>query len=372
MAKRDPICGMEGRWAAHNEVFCSIRCLREYETKNNLPQTEPVKIKTFSLARLLHIFVFSSIVGLILTGQRFAGLVPIRESLIEYLFLVGPAFSLGIAIASVIDVLVPKEIISSFIGRGGVGDVFKGSALGFLASSCSHGCLALSVELYKKGASPAAFLSFLMASPWASLPTTILLVRLFGTKGLLVVGLAFIVSLITGTAMVGLYKKGWIAKNPNHIPYADKPAKKLLLENFSQNKNPAAFLKNLKEAAAGLLGMTLPWVALGILLSAVIGTSLGHLLHQYLGKGAWGPVASLAAATIVEVCSEGSSPIAFEIYKQTGALGSAFIFLEAGVITDITEISLVAANAGKKVALAMVALALPQALLIGYLLNAAF
>ncbi|MBI4668600.1 MAG: permease [Elusimicrobia bacterium] len=369
MAKRDPICGMEGKWAAHHEVFCSLYCLKEFESKNNLPAVEPVKIKKWSFQKILTFAVyFFTIVGL------FAGFIipaakPFTGSLWNYVRMVLPAFGIGILIAGAIDVFIPKEIISRLLGRGDFSDVIKASALGFTASTCSHGCLALSVELYKKGASPAAFLSFLLASPWASLPTTIILVRLFGWRGFLIVGLAFAVSLTTGFGIVILSKKGWISPNPHGAGHSDQPAWELLKINYEKNKNLPVFLANTKNAALSLLQMTFPWVCLGIVLSAAAGVFLPHLIHNYLGRGALGPLASLLTATVVEVCSEGSAPMAFEIYKQTAALGSAFIFLEAGVITDFTEITLVAANAGKKVCLAMVALALPQALLLGYLLN---
>ena len=49
---------------------------------------------------------------------------------------------------------------------------------------------------------------------------------------------------------------------------------------------------------------------------------------------------TLGFATVIEVCSEGSAPMAFEIFRQTGALGNSFVFLMAGVATDYTEIGL--------------------------------
>jgi len=33
---------------------------------------------------------------------------------------------------------------------------------------------------------------------------------------------------------------------------------------------------------------------------------------------------TLIVATIMEVCSEGTAPLAFELYRQTGAFGNAF------------------------------------------------
>lgn len=315
-------------------------------------------------------FIYAGFILIFLTSHLVPALAPLAQALREYFYLVAPAFLAGLALASVIDVFVPREIVSSFLGRGGFGDVWRASVLGFLASSCSHGCLALSVELYKKGASCAAFLSFLLASPWASLPVTVLLLRLFGWKGLLIIGLAFAVSLITGMGVVYLSRRGWITGPAPAAPQTTVFWKELLWANLRANAKPRVFLPQMAQSAASLLGMILPWVALGILVSALAGTYAAHGMQMYLGKSLWGPPLTLLAASLIEVCSEGSAPVAFEIYRNTLALGSVFIFLEAGVITDITEISLVAANAGRRAAWALVLLSLPQVLLLGYLLNA--
>jgi uncharacterized membrane protein YraQ (UPF0718 family) len=69
------------------------------------------------------------------------------------------------------------------------------------------------------------------------------------------------------------------------------------------------------------------------------------------------------------VCSEGSSPLAFEIYSQSGAFGNSFTFLMAGVATDYTEIGLIWSNIGKKAALWLPIITVPQILVLGYLFN---
>ncbi|MCK5261263.1 MAG: hypothetical protein KAJ44_03710, partial [Thermoplasmatales archaeon] len=82
-----------------------------------------------------------------------------------------------------------------------------------------------------------------------------------------------------------------------------------------------------------------------------------------------GLLVTLFFATIIEVCSEGSSPLAFEIFNQTGAFGNSFTFLMAGVATDYTEIGLIWHNIGKKAALWLPIITVPQVLILGYLFN---
>ena len=74
-------------------------------------------------------------------------------------------------------------------------------------------------------------------------------------------------------------------------------------------------------------------------------------------------------ATVIEVCSEGTSPIAFEIFNKTAALGNPFIFLMAGVATDYTEIGLLWTNIGRRTAIWLPIVTVPQILVFAALLN---
>ncbi len=61
--------------------------------------------------------------------------------------------------------------------------------------------------------------------------------------------------------------------------------------------------------------------------------------------------------------------MAFEIYRQTGALGNSFVFLMAGVATDYTEIGLLWTNVGRRTAMWLPIVTVPQIVVIGYLAN---
>jgi hypothetical protein len=116
--------------------------------------------------------------------------------------------------------------------------------------------------------------------------------------------------------------------------------------------------------------MVLWWIILGIFIASLAGAYIPtHFFHRFMGPTIIGLLVTLGLATIIEVCSEGSSPLAFEIYKQTGALGNSFTFLMAGVVTDYTEIGLLWSNVGRRVALWLPVVAVPQVIAIGYIIN---
>ena len=93
------------------------------------------------------------------------------------------------------------------------------------------------------------------------------------------------------------------------------------------------------------------------------------MFSRFLGPTTLGLLATLLVATVIEVCSEGSAPMAFEIFRQTGALGNSFVFLMAGVATDYTEIGLLWHNVGRKTALWLPVVAVPQVVILGIIAN---
>ena len=238
-------------------------------------------------------------------------------------------------------------------------------------SACSHGILAISMELYKKGASIPAVVAFLLASPWANFTITIMLIAFFGLKALFLIVAAIIIAIITGLIYQVLDKKGMIEKAPT--------AK--LEKGFSMLKDMKKrwkaykfnFEKDVKSVLSGtwsLTKMVLWWILIGMLLASFARAFVPtDVFHQYMGPTIIGLAITLIVATIIEVCSEGSSPIAFEIYRQTTAFGNAFVFLMAGVATDYTEIGLIWSNIGKKAAIWLPIITVPQIVLLGYLFN---
>jgi hypothetical protein len=93
------------------------------------------------------------------------------------------------------------------------------------------------------------------------------------------------------------------------------------------------------------------------------------IFDRFMGPTVLGVIVTLAVATVIEVCSEGSAPMAFEIFRQTGALGNSFVFLMAGVVTDYTEIGLLWHNVGRRTAIWLPLVAVPQVVALGIIAN---
>jgi len=308
----------------------------------------------------LSILAFLFVLGL----SYLPALTPLNHSLLSYLSLIWWAVLLGLFAGGLIDYFIPEETIGRFLGGKSHRSIVYAVFAGFLMSACSHGILAIAIQLHKKGASGAATISFLLASPWANLPVTFLLFGLFGWKAALFVGAAMLIAIVTGFIYLSLERHQLIEASPE-----------LVLTDRVDWENLKNF--NLKRSVAGvytgmlqLANMVMWWIIIGIVFSALIGAYVPqHIFTDFFGPSLSGLGLTLVAATVIEVCSEGSAPVAFELYDNVGVLGNPFVFLMAGVVTDYTEIGLLWANIGKRTALWLPVVTLPQVLLAGYLFN---
>ena len=333
----------------------------------------PKKSKPWYLNSL---FLASALLAVpVAASYFFHPLVPFREYLYDYFRKIAWMVALGLLLGGFIERFVPREYISKILSENKRRTVFYAVTLGFLMSVCSHGILALAMNLYKKGASTAVIVSFLLASPWANLPITLMLFGFFGFKAFYIILGALLIALVTGLLFQVLSEKGWVEKNPNTLHLPENFSIYLDLKERLKNRNFSLKilwmdLIEIFQGSLRLAEMVLGWVFIGIgissLFAAFVPTSF---FHRYLGPSLLGLLATLALATVMEVCSHGMAPMAFEIFRQTGAFGNAFIFLMAGVVTDYTEIGLLWSNVGPRTALFLPLITVPQVLLLGFLAN---
>ncbi len=318
-----------------------------------------VPAKKWYRERLNQIFIVTFVV--LASGLFFPAMRPVLDAWIDYFSLIWWALLLGFLLGGAIDYFVPEHLVERHLKAKKKRTILKAVILGFLMSACSHGILAIAMELYKKGASTASTVAFLLASPWANLPITVLLFGFFGPKAFLIILSAIIIAVITGIIFQFLEHSGRVEGAKK------KPVKETRLQKKGKKETPVL---GILRGSWNLTKMVLWWILIGMLLASLARAFIPtEAFHQFLGPTLLGLFLTLAFATIIEVCSEGSAPLSFEIFRQTGALGNSFVFLMAGVVTDYTEIGLVWSNIGKRAAVWLVIVSVPQVLLLGWLFN---
>ena len=128
----------------------------------------------------------------------------------------------------------------------------------------------------------------------------------------------------------------------------------------------AMLLDGLKESR-----MVLRWILFGVLLASLVRAFVSPDQFELLfGPTVLGLAITILTATVLEVCSEGSTPIAADILTRAGAPGNSFAFLMGGVATDYTEIMILRETTRSwKIALFLPLITLPQVILLGWLIN---
>ncbi len=271
---------------------------------------------------------------------------------------------------------VPREFVMSVLGTGGgFTGLLRATGAGLMLDLCNHGILMVGAKFYERGASLGQVLAFLIASPWNSFSLTLILFALIGVPWTLTfIGLSMLVALVTGGIVEFLTARGKLPRNPNAVELPDgfeffpEAKRRLAKTRFDLAFFWDAFTTGLSESR-----MILRWILFGAVLTALLRALIpDEAFATWFGPTIAGLSLTLVATTLMEVCSEGSSPIAADLVTRAGAPGNGFTFLMAGAATDYTEIMVLKETTGRwKTALILPALCVPQVLLLGWIMNMA-
>ena len=315
--KTDPICGMKGTIPAYGHYFCSTSCIEKYEKQHNIahkeicPSCTPPAKKWYK--ERLYIFGII-IITLAIISYIITPLNPFFYALKDYFLLIWWAILIGFLIGGIIDYFIPREYIEKYLSRHRKRTIIYSVIFGFFMSACSHGILAIAIELYKKGANTSSVVAFLLASPWANLPITILLFSFFGWKAFFIVISALIIAIITGLIYQMLERKN-LVECQQCIMGEDRPVltEFSLIQDIRKRWDQFRFTRQtIWEATKGTLKgswsltkMVMWWLIIGILMAAFVRTlvNTGIITHDmfmmYMGPSVIGLLVTLVFATII-------------------------------------------------------------------------
>ena len=269
----------------------------------------------------------------------------------------------------------PRELVAALLGKPGtLRGILRATGAGVMLDLCNHGILMVGMGLYQRGASLGQTIAFLIASPWNSFSLTLLLAALIGWQWMLLfLVLSAVIGIITGYLVEMLTRAGKLPANPNtvalpqHFSYRASLRSMRTALRFTLPNLRALFLRGLRDSR-----MVLRWILLGFVLTATVRAFVPpEWMHHHFGPSLWGLALTLIATTLLEVCSEGSAPLAAELLRTARAPGNAFTFLMAGAATDYTEVMSLKSTTGHWIcALILPLLCVPQVLVIAILLNA--
>ena len=301
------------------------------------------------------------------------GLASMSQSTFELMNTIWWGIAMGMLMVAVLT-KVPREFVVSLLGTGnGLRGILRATFGGVLLDLCSHGILMVGAKLYERGVSTGQVMAFLVASPWNSFSLTLILIALIGLQWTLIfIAASMLIAVITGLIFDRLIKEKVLPASPHQIDLPkDFHFWHEAKASFNNTKFTPTFFWTMVKDGIVESRMVMRWILFGVLLASVVRTFMdAESFEAYFGPTLAGLGLTLIAATIIEVCSEGSTPIAADILTRAHAPGNGFAFLMTGVATDYTEIMVLRDTTKSwKIALFLPLIAVPQVVLLAWLIN---
>ncbi len=269
---------------------------------------------------------------------------------------------------------IPREFVMSALGsQRGLPGIVRATIAGVLLDLCSHGILMVGAKLYQRGATLGQTVAFLVASPWNSFSLTLVLVALIGIQWTLIfIGLSLVIAIISGIIFDLLVRNKLLPENPNtfdlpnDFKFWHEAKSQFTKARFNRSFFISMIIDGLKESR-----MVMRWILFGVLLASSIRIVMSpDHFNTFFGPDLLGLGATLLVATVLEVCSEGSTPIAADLLNRAQAPGNSFAFLMTGVATDYTEIMVMKSTTQSwKIALFIPLITVPQVIFIAWIIN---
>ena len=321
------------------------------------------------------VFLYLHVLLSVETTQVYAWYHTLAYSVYELMNTMWIGILLGILMVALL-AKIPREFVISVLGTNkGLVGMLRATAAGVLLDLCNHGILMVGAKLYERGVSIGQVMAFLVASPWNSFSLTFVLIALVGlpwTLGFIV--LSMLIAVLTGLIFDALVGRGVLPKNPydSDLPsdfhfWRDAKAR-LKATQFTSSFIAKMLIDGVKSSR-----MVVRWILFGMVLAGLVRAFISpENFGTYFGPTLAGLGLTVLVATIIEVCSEGSTPIAADLMTKAKAPGNGFAFLMTGVSTDYTEIMVLKdTTKSLKVALFLPLITVPQVLLVAWVINVA-
>lgn len=327
----------------------------------------------WSAASVVALFYFSHLLQPAGAPPWLSWLVVMAESVFAMINTIWWGILIGFFAVGLLTKL-PRELIMAVLGKGGsFKGIIRATLGGVFLDLCSHGILMVGAKLYERGASAGQLIAFLLASPWNSFSLTIILIAFIGLPWTLVfIFLSMAIAILTGVIFDALVKRQVLPPNPHQVTVDDKfNFRNEIAQLWQQTNFSYGWWTSLIADGFSESKMVMKWLFIGVLLAALLRTVISpDQFANYLGPTLMGLALSVTFATILEVCSEGTTPIAADIFNRAGAPGNGFAFLMAGVATDYTEIMVIRGTTlSWKIALFVPLISTPQVLVVAWVLN---
>jgi hypothetical protein len=277
----------------------------------------------------------------------------------------------GFLLAGLVHAFVPRAWMLKQLGGKGVGPIAKASLLGIPMPLCSCAVIPVAAGLRRSGATKGASAAFAISTPQTGEESVPLTWGLFGpvyalTRPVVAVVTAFIAGVLITTftdetTHPNAKKKGsedgessccsHSSDGHDHSDHA--PMGDVSLNVLGNPKDKPRWARKLNTALSHGFGTMLidlaGWLALGLILAAVIGAAVPEgWVSEHVGTGIVPKLAMLVVGIPVYICATSSTPLAFSLVAAGLSPGAALVLLLSGPATNVATMSWLIKDLGVK------------------------
>ncbi len=261
-----------------------------------------------------------------------------------------PWLVLGLVAAGLIKAWLPAERLNRWLGGNSFWAVVKAALIGAPLPLCSCGVLPAALGLRRAGASRGTTLSFLIATPETGPDSVALSYALLGPFMAVIRPLAAIISAVFTGFMALFIRESSLPSLPlgeasvgsccssGSCTQAEEPAQPGFLGKTGQG---------IAYAFTDILDDLVTWLAIGLLLAALVATLVPPLAMAEWGSGLDAKLLMLLAGIPVYVCATASTPVAAGLLLAGISPGTVLVFLLAGPATNIATIGVIHKEMGR-------------------------
>lgn len=287
-------------------------------------------------------------------------------------------FFTGFLIAAITQEFVSTKRLLKYFGSNDWKSILRATFSGLFISVCSCGAIPLASMLRKRGMSTATTLTFLLASPWGGVIHLFVMASFVGVQNtLFLLTASLTIAFISGLIFSRLEDNKWIEPKVHASHKAGEKIKCehcLALEELGHKNEPLSrrFFYCIPKNMWCIFMDVGKYMAIGLFMAAALKVFVPpSIVTNFLGNGhRFLPVLlAVPIASLIELCSEGFTILAGQLYTMGASLGVVFTMIMVGVSTDFTELSMIFGEFGKRSVVAYLATSIALVILFAFLIN---
>lgn len=258
--------------------------------------------------------------------------------ILELINKMSPFVLLGFLLAGIMHAFVPGNLYRRYLGGGTLRSIINATLLGVPLPLCSCGVIPTAMSLHKEGASKAATVSFLIATPQTGVDSIIATYSLMGLPFALLRPIAAFITALTGGILTAKFSDEKV------VNIITTPEREQAKTTFMEKITSA-----LKYAFVDMMQDIGKWLVVGLVVAGLITVFIPESFFEiFADNSLLSMLLVLLLAIPMYLCATGSIPIAVALMLKGLTPGTAFVLLMAGPAVNTASMLIIGKVMGRR------------------------